>query len=234
MAEIIDEPTLRNRVHVFNDRAHAGVLLGNKLNEYNRDTSVYVLAIPAGGIPVAVKVVAELKVRWDLVLTRKLHVPWNREAGFGAVAWDGSSLLNEPLIASLRLTREEIERCIAEERAVITTRLKTFRGNRSFPDLTDKTVIIVDDGLASGFSMLTTIVALKKYTITELIVAVPTASSSAIGRIKSHVAKIVCLNIRSGLSFAVADAYRIWYDLDDQEVMAQLAVARLPPSDSDL
>lgn len=233
MAEIIDEPTLRNRVHVFNDRAHAGVLLGNKLNEYNRDTSVYVLAIPAGGIPVAVKVVAKLKVRWDLVLTRKLHVPWNREAGFGAVAWDGSTLLNEPLIASLRLTSEEIEQCIAEERAVITARLKTFRGNRPFPDLTDKTVIIVDDGLASGFSMLTTIVALKKHTITELIVAVPTAPSSAIGRIKPHVAKIVCLNIRSGLSFAVADAYRIWYDLDDREVLAQLAVARVPPSDSD-
>lgn len=230
MAKIIDEPTLRNQIRVFNDRVHAGILLGIKLKEYHHDPNVYVLAIPAGGVPVAIQVTAKLEVPWDLVLTRKLHVPWNREAGFGAVAWDGSILVNEPLTTSLRLTRNEIRQCIAEERTVITARLKAFRGQRPFPDLTEKTVIIVDDGLASGFSMLTTIIALKKHAITELVVAVPTAPSSAIERIQSHVTKIVCLNIRSGLSFAVADAYRIWYDLNDREVLEQLTLAGLPPS----
>jgi predicted phosphoribosyltransferase len=193
---------------------------------------MYVLAIPAGGVPVAAQVAAKLKVPWDLVLTRKLHVPWNREAGFGAVAWDGSLLLNEPLAASLRLTGDEINQCIAEERAVIAARSQAFRGSRPFPDLTEKTVIVVDDGVASGFSMLTTILALKKHTIAELIVAVPTAPRSAIERIQPHVTKIVCLNIRSGFSFAVADAYRIWYDLSDREVRALLIDAGLSPSDA--
>jgi predicted phosphoribosyltransferase len=231
MARIIDEPTLRNQTRVFNDRMHAGILLGDKLNEYHRGQNVYVLAIPAGGVPVAIQVAAKLGVQWDLVLTRKLHVPWNREAGFGAVAWDGSILINESLTASLRLTRNEIRQCIAEERAVITARLTAFRGKRPFPDLTEKTVIIVDDGVASGFSMLTTIVALKKQAITELVVAIPTAPSSAIERIRPHVTKIVCLNIRSGLSFAVADAYRIWYDLTDRDVLELLTSAGLLPSD---
>ncbi|MCW4036692.1 MAG: phosphoribosyltransferase family protein [Candidatus Bathyarchaeota archaeon] len=219
MAEIIDEPGLRNRLYVFEDRFQAGELLVGKLEEYRGDEDAYVLAIPAGGVQVAVKVAKGLGVPLDVVVTRKLHIPWNREAGFGAVSWDGLIFLNERLVAALRLTREEIDRCVAEERQAIDRRLVAFRGDRPFPDLKDKTAIVVDDGLASGFSMMTTLRALRRKGVREAVVAVPTAPVSALNLVKPHASRIICLNIRSGPIFAVADAYKVWYDLTDGEVV---------------
>ncbi len=219
MAEIIDEPGLRNRLYVFEDRFQAGELLVGKLEEYRGDEDAYVLAIPAGGVQVAVKVAEGLGVPLDVVVTRKLHIPWNREAGFGAVSWDGLMFLNEPLVAALHLTKEEIESCVAEEREAIDRRLRVFRGNRPFPDLKDKTAVVVDDGLASGFSMMTTLRALRRIGVREAVVAVPTAPVSAINLVRPYANRIVCLNIRSGPIFAVADAYKVWYDLTDGEVV---------------
>jgi predicted phosphoribosyltransferase len=163
----------------------------------------------------------------DLAVTRKLHVPWNREVGFGAISWDGTMFLNEPLIASLGLTREDIDRCVVEEKEVIRRRLQKFRGDKPFPDLKDKTTIIVDDGLASGFSMLTTLKTIEQMGVKEAIVAVPTAPISAINLVRSHADKVVCLNIRSGPMFAVADAYKKWYDLEDEDVIDILRLTKL-------
>ena len=198
MAEVVDEPVFRNRIQVFNDRLHAGEILAEKLEDYRGKKDAYVLAIPAGGVQVASVVAKKLKIPLDLVVTRKIHVPWNKEAGFGAISWDGLVFLNEPLVASLGLTKEDIDRCVAEEREIIMRRLKMFRGDRPFPDLKDKIAIIVDDGLASGFSMLTTVKAIERIGVKEIVVAVPTAPISAIKLIRAHADKIVCLNIRSG------------------------------------
>jgi predicted phosphoribosyltransferase len=219
MAEIVDEPIFRNKVHVFDDRFHAGELLAKKLMEYKGKKNAHVLAIPAGGVQVAFIVSKRLKIPVDLAITRKLHVPWNREAGFGAVSWSGTMFLNEPLIASLGLTGDDIDLCVAEEKEVIRRRMKKFRGDKPFPDLKDKTVIIVDDGLASGFSMLTTLKTIEQMEVKEKIVAVPTAPISAIDLIRSYADKVFCLNIRSGPVFAVADAYKEWYDLEDEDVI---------------
>lgn len=222
MAKIIDEPLFRNRMQVFEDRRHAGKLLANMLRDWAGDPETFLLAIPAGGVPVTVVVAQRLQLPFDLVLTRKLHVPWNPEAGFGAVSWNGVLRLNEPLVARLGLTRQDIEDIVAKEQAVITRRLNTFRGARPFPPLQEKRVIIIDDGLASGFSMLTTIHALRRMKVKELTVAVPTAPTSAIQLIQPHVQSLVCLNIRSGYSFAVAHAYKAWHDLTDADVIALL------------
>ena len=219
MAEITDEPGLRNRIYVFDDRYQAGKMLVGKLELYRNDDDAYVLAIPAGGVQVAVKVAEGLGIPLDIVVTRKLHIPWNREAGFGAVSWDGPIFLNEPLVASLHLTKEEIDRCVAEEKEAIDRRLSIFRGDRPFPDLRDKTTIVVDDGLASGFSMMTTLRALRRRDVREAVVAVPTAPVSAINLVRPYADRIICLNIRSGPIFAVADAYKAWYDLTDGEVV---------------
>ena len=227
MAEIVDEPSLRDRVHVFDDRLHAGELLAEKLEEYRGREGAYVLAIPAGGVQVAFVVAKRLNIPLDVVVIRKIHVPWNREAGFGAVSWDGIILLNEPLVAALGLTKEDIDRCVAEEKEIIRMRLKKFRGGRPFPDLREKTAIIVDDGLASGFSMLTTVKAIERRKPREMVVAIPTAPISAIQLIRPHVDKVVCLNIRSGPFFAVADAYKLWYDLEDEDVIEVLNQAGL-------
>ena len=107
----------------------------------------------------------------------------------------------------------------AEESVAINRRLKVFRCDKPFPDLREKTVIVVDDGLASGFSMMTTLRALRRRDVRKAVVAVPTAPMSAINLVRPHADRIVCLNIRSGPIFAVADAYKVWYDLSDGEVI---------------
>ena len=227
MAEVVDEPTFRKRIRIFEDRLHAGKLLAEKLEDYGDKKGAYVLAIPAGGVQVAFVVARKLKIPLDLVITRKIHVPWNKEAGFGAVSWDGIVFLNEPLVASLGLTNKDIARCVAEEKEIIMRRLKVFRGDRPFPDLKNKTAIIVDDGLASGFSMLATVKAIERKHAEEIVIAVPTAPISAIELVRPHADKVVCLNIRSGPFFAVADAYKVWYDLEDEDVMDILKLAGL-------
>jgi predicted phosphoribosyltransferase len=226
MAEVLDEPSLRNRVRVFRDRFHAGEALVERIESLGYMEDAYLLAIPAGGVQVACIIAERLELPLDLVVTRKLHVPWNREAGFGAVSWDGLMFLNERLVAALGLTEETIRLCVEDERAAIERRLRKFRGDRPFPDLEGKTAIIVDDGLASGFSMMTTLRALARREPGELVVAVPTAPRSAIELVKPHADLILCLNIRTGPFFAVADAYEVWYDLEDEDVVKLLEGSR--------
>lgn len=204
---------------MFDDRFHAGKLLSQKLKQYANRDDTWILAIPAGGVQVAVVVTETLNLPMDLAITRKIHIPWNKEAGFGAISWNGLVLLNEALVTSLGLSDEDVSRCLAEEREIIRQRIERFRGNRPFPELDNKNIIIIDDGLASGFSMLATIKTVRQNKIKELIVAVPTAPTSAINLLRSQVDKIVCLNIRSVTYFAVADAYKNWYDLNDKDVM---------------
>lgn len=225
-SKIIDEPSLRNRMYVFEDRLHAGELLAKKLSEY-KGTNAYVLGILAGGVPVGYMVAKRLDLAFDIAITRKIHIPWNKEAGFGAITWNGTTLLNQPLADTLRLSKEEIDQCIAEEMEAIKKRQRMFRSDSSFPDIKGKTVILIDDGLASGFTMLATIKSIKQREPKELIVATPTASLDAIERIKPYADKIICLNIRTGPIFAVADAYKLWYDLEDEEVMDILKKAGL-------
>jgi predicted phosphoribosyltransferase len=226
MAEVLDEPSLRNRVRVFRDRLHAGEALAERLESLGYTEDAYLLAIPAGGMQVACIIAERLGLPLDLVVTRKLHVPWNREAGFGAVSWDGLMFLNERLVAALGLTDEAIRLVVEEERAAIERRLRKFRGEKPFPDLEGKTALVVDDGLASGFSMMTTLRALSNKEPGELVVAVPTAPRSAIELVRPHADLILCLNIRTGPFFAVADAYEVWYDLEDEDVVELLEGCR--------
>ena len=218
VVEIVENSELRDKVHIFNDRSHAGEMLATLLKEYEDKKDSIILAIPAGGVPVAVQISKILNIQWDLAVTRKLHIPWNREAGFGALSWDGNIILNKSLVDSLGLTSDEIDRCVNEEKRVIQNRLRKFRGSVPFPDLNGKVVIVVDDGLASGFSMLITVKTLRDKA-RKVVVAVPTAPVNAIELISAYVDKVVCLNIRSGSFFAVADAYKMWYDLTDRDVM---------------
>ena len=223
--ELIEEPRLRNKTLVFEDRSHAGTVLAEKLKDY-AGTNAVILAIPAGGVPVAAVLAKRLQVPFDVLVVSKIHIPWNREAGFGALSWDGTILFNEPLLALLELTQEEIAQCIAAEQEEIERRLKLFRGDAPFPDVAGKSAIIVDDGIASGFTMLVALASLRTKGPKELIVAVPTASLSVIQTIRKEADMIVCLNIREGRTFAVADAYRKWYDLRNEDVVAILKESR--------
>ena len=221
MSTLTEDRSLRNRTHVFEDRKDAGIRLAGYLSGY-RGTDGMVLAIPSGGVPVAAEIAEALGLPLDLVIVRKVQIPYNPEAGFGAVGPQGEVSLNEDLVSRLGLTRKEIEQQIQKTREIINVRNERFREGLPFPDLRDRVVILVDDGLASGFTMLSAVRFIRDHGPEKIIVAVPTAPERTIDLILPHVDELVCLNIRSGLMFAVAEAYENWYDLDDDEVISIL------------
>jgi putative phosphoribosyl transferase len=212
-----DLPKLRNRVHVFRDRQEAGEVLASMLERY-RDSDALVLAVPAGGVAVGGVIAQGLNLAFDVAIVSKITLPWNTETGYGAVAFDGTVLLNHEFLSRLRLSHQDIEEGIARTKEKVSRRMDKFRGDRPFPDLR-RPVILVDDGIASGFTLLTAVEALKKAGCREIILAVPTAHEESLTRILEQVDMIYCPNMRSGWSFAVADAYEHWRDLEEQEVI---------------
>lgn len=218
IAEIIEEPSLRDKVHVFRDRLDAGERLGRKLVKYRGEDGL-ALAIPSGGIPIGLTIARHLELPFDLVISRKIPIPGNPEAGFGALSFEGSLFLNKPLVSELHLTQEEIQDLSAPVLEEIHRRNEVFRGGRPFPDLRGKIIILVDDGLASGYTMMASINFVKKRKPSRIVVAIPTAPESSVQLISASVDEILCLNIRRGFYFAVADAYHEWHDLSEGEVM---------------
>lgn len=224
--KIFDLPKLRNRVRVFRDRAAAGKVLASMLEPYRGGPAV-VTGIPAGGMAVAVEIARALALPLDLAVVSKITLPWNTESGYGAVAFDGTVLLNEGLLSRLNLSEEEIQKGINNTKQKVFRRVNLFRGNQPSPDFS-RPVILVDDGLASGITLRTAIKALRRAQAKEVILAIPTAHLESIQTIQEEVEAIYCPNIRSGYSFAVADAYERWNDLDEQEVLGLLQEFKNP------
>jgi putative phosphoribosyl transferase len=214
---VIDLPELRNRGEVFRDRAHAGAVLAGMLDPL-RGKKALILAIPAGGVPVAAEAAARLGLPLDLAVVSKITLPWNAESGYGAVAFDGTVRLNRELIAALGLRPEVIDRGVARTREKVARRVRELRGAGVMPDLRRRAAVLIDDGLASGFTMLTAIEALRHLAPDKLIVAVPTGHYEAVARVAATVDSLYCPNIRQGYSFAVADAYERWTDVEEAAV----------------
>ena len=208
---------LRGLAGVFRDRAHAGQLLATMLAAY-RDTDTLLLAIPAGGVPVAAEIARRLRLPLDVAVVSKLTPPWNTETGYGAVAFDGTVHVNEEYVAHFGLSDRDIRAGVRRAKAKVQRRLKRFRGDAPFPGLRDRPVIVVDDGLASGATLRVALSALRRQGTDRLIVAVPTGHSQSLDLIASEIEALYCANIRSGFSFAVADAYAQWYDVSEDEV----------------
>ena len=222
MGEIVDDPLLRERTRIFSGRHDAGRKLGAFLLSLPSITQPLVLAIPAGGVPVGKEIAMALGASLSLAIVRKVRIPGTTESGFGAVAWDGTVLINERLRQVLGLTEDQVGRAVEETRENVTERIARFCRGKEMPPVRGKTVILTDDGLASGFTMLAAIRSVRALGPGNLVVAVPTASLSSAEMVSREVDQLVCLNIRSGRSFAVADAYEEWYDLEDREVLAEL------------
>lgn len=218
MGQLIEDQTLRDKVYVFKDRTAAGRLLAERLSAY-QGQEVRLFAIPAGGVPVAKEIARALKVPLDLVVVRKIQLPWTTEAGFGALNPSGEAVVNEELLQRLQMTLEEMEAQVQKTQASLEEREKRLRGNRPYPELGGSTTIIVDDGLASGYTMRAAVNFLKDQGAGKIVVAVPTASGHTVKDMLPLVDELVCLNIRDGWSFAVAEAYEDWYDLTEKEVL---------------
>jgi len=219
---IFELSKFRDQVHVFRDRVSAGKVLADMLKEF-RNRNAIVIAIPAGGVAVGAAIAKELNLPLDVAVVSKITLPWNSEAGYGAVAFDGTVKLNQEFLSHLNLNGKEIQQGIEKTTQKVNRRLKMLRGDRPLPNFTQNTIILVDDGLASGFTLLVAIEALGKAGCQHVILAVPTAHQESIRRIAGKVEAIYCPNLRGGLTFAVADAYEHWRDLDEEEVKKILA-----------
>jgi putative phosphoribosyl transferase len=214
---IIELPELRNRIRVYQDRSAAGEVLAGMLEAYRKSVAL-VLAVPAGGVAVGSVIAKELSLSLDLAVVSKITLPWNPEVGYGAVAFDGTVILNQEFLSRLNLSQQEIQQGIRNTEQKVTRRMKIFRGDRPLPDF-GKPIILVDDGLASGFTLLTALKALRKSGCQQITLAVPTGHEKSLERIAGEVERVYCPNLRSGPSFAVADAYEQWSDLDEEGVI---------------
>jgi putative phosphoribosyl transferase len=160
---------------LFRDRTEAGQLLAEKLREYANCSDVVVLALPRGGVPIGFEIARALKAPLDVFVVRKLGVPGHEELAMGAIASGGVPLLNQDVIRALGISRELVDRVAERERRELRRREREYRNGRASVDIRDRTVILVDDGLATGSSMRVAAIALKKKDPAEIIVAVPVA-----------------------------------------------------------
>jgi putative phosphoribosyl transferase len=222
MGNLIEEPALRDRIHVFFDRTSAGQQLASHLSGY-RGCEVHLFAIPAGGVPVGVEIARSLSIPLDLLIVRKIQFPWTTEAGFGALDPAGQVILNDDWLRRMPLSPEEIEAQINKTAAVIRQREERLRAGKPYARLDGRPAMVVDDGLASGYTMRAALQFLKARGAERLIVAVPTASERTVWELLPLVDELYCLNVRGGFSFAVADAYENWYDLTEEEILTILS-----------
>jgi predicted phosphoribosyltransferase len=222
MGKLLEDPALRDRIHVFLDRSHAGRLLAERLFLY-KGQEARLFAIPAGGVPVAAEIARRLEIPLDLVIVRKIQLPWTTEAGFGALNPAGEAIFNQELLRRVPLTPQEMETQVQKTAAALKQREDRLRGGKPYPQLGKEPVIIVDDGLASGYTMRAAIQFLKGRGAGLATVAVPTGSARTVEELLPLVDELVCLNVRGGFTFAVADAYENWYDLEEEEVLEIMA-----------
>jgi putative phosphoribosyl transferase len=215
---------------MFKDRDDAGRMLGEALRARpwaREDGRPVVLAIPRGGVPVGYHVARALDAGLDLVVPRKIPIPWEPEAGFGAVTSDGTVTLNEPLVSRLRLSRDDVRRLAAETVEEVRRREAAFRGDAAPPAVHDRPVVVVDDGIASGFTMVAALRMLRARGVATVAVGAPCAPEGSVRRVSEHADDVVVLEVdRDGWSFSVASHYERWWDLDDEEVHAYLERAR--------
>lgn len=177
---------------LFEDRTAAGKVLADKLATYANRLDVIVLALPRGGVPVASEVAKALNVPLDVFLVRKLGVPGQEELAMGAIASGEVRVLNEEVVYALHLSKEVIDRVANEEQQELERREWVYRDNRPAPSVRDRTVILVDDGLATGATMRAAILSLRQQQPAKLVVAVPVSSPETCSDLATEVDEITC------------------------------------------
>jgi len=212
---------VRDTAECFRDRADAGILLAKKLAHYAGDPNVVVLGLPRGGVPVAYEVSRALGAPLDTFEVRKLGVPGHEELAMGAIGSGGVCYLNHRMIEQLEIAPERIDAVIASERRELERRERLYRDSRPRPALAGKIVILVDDGIATGASMLAAIGALRRRQPARVVVAVPVAASESLDDLRPQVDELVCGVVPEPF-YAVGLAYRDFDQVSDDDVRALL------------
>jgi len=208
----------------FRDRAEAGRLLGAELASRNPQKDSIILALPRGGVPVGFEVARALAAPLDVVVVRKLGVPWQPELAMGAIASGGVRILDEKLIRQKGIPPEEIETVAAREVEEVERRELLYRGNRPPLELRNRPVVLVDDGLATGSSMLAAVKCVKSLQPSNVTVAVPVASRQACTLIRDEAGDCVCLATPTPFN-AVGEWYQNFRQTSDTEVRELLRQA---------
>jgi putative phosphoribosyl transferase len=205
----------------FINRSDAGLRLARKLMKYADDENLLVLALPRGGVPVAAEIARSLHAELDVLAVRKLGVPWHRELAAGAIASGGAIILNEDVLQASGVDEAALQPIIEAERKELTRREIIFRGERPPIQVTNRHVIVVDDGLATGATMEAALTALRSLKPGRVTVAVPVAAPDSLSRIRKLADEIVCLLLPDNL-FAVGQWYDDFRQVEDEEVQRLL------------
>ncbi len=211
---------------IFKNREEAGKLLAKTLKDY-KERDVVVLAIPRGGVVVGYYIAEELGCPLDVIIPRKLGAPLQPELAIGAVAENGTTVLNEDLIYSMGIPQQYIQRKIREEVAEIRRRMSLYRSGREAITVKDKIVILVDDGLATGATMKAAIKYVKKLGPKAIVVAVPVAPPDVVRNLGQEVDKVICLSTPEPF-FAIGQFYEEFEQVEDEEVIRLLSARREP------
>jgi putative phosphoribosyl transferase len=216
---------------LFRDRTEAGQVLASRLVTYANRPGVLVLALPRGGVPVAFEVAQALNAPLDVFLVRKLGVPGREELAMGAIASGGVRVLNEDVVQALGISPEVIEAVAATELQELMRRERLYRGNRPVPEVRGRTIILVDDGLATGSTMRAAVAALRRRGPFRIIVAVPVGSAETCTEFRGEADEIVCARTPEPF-YAVGQWYEDFTQTTDEEVRDILHRAALEHASS--
>ncbi|MGH9601844.1 MAG: phosphoribosyltransferase [Terriglobales bacterium] len=210
---------------LFYDRADAGRYLAAELTSYAGRDDVVVLALPRGGVPVAYEVARALNAPLDVFLVRKLGVPGDEEFAMGAIASVGAPQMNQWVVDALQIPASTVEAIAARERQELLRRERIYRGDRPFANVRGKTAILVDDGIATGFTMRAAIVALREQQAARIVVAVPVASATICHELRLEADEVVCVVEPRGF-LSIGQWYRDFAQVGDEKALALLERAK--------
>lgn len=210
---------------LFKDRSDAGKQLVAPLSKYKDRKDVIVLGLARGGMVTAYEVASGLNVPLNVIVVRKIGAPGNEELALGAIAEHGEGIFNEELIGVLGVSQAYLKKEIERQKKILKERLERYRGNAPAPNLKDKTVIIVDDGIATGASMRVAVKSVRDAAAKKIVLAVPVAAPDSLRKLQKDVDEVVCLS--SPMFFeAVGGFYRAFEQTSDEEVIQFLILAR--------
>jgi len=209
---------------LFNDRTDAGQQLAKTLDQYADTENIVVLALPRGGLPVAYEVAKTLQAPLDVMVVRKLGVPGHKELAMGAIASGGIQVINEDIVTQLHISQQAIDEVNEQESLELERREYLYRGDKASCEIRNKTIILVDDGIATGATMHAAIAAIKQQQPAQLVVAVPTSALDTYNTISEEVDKVVCLSTPEPY-IAVGCWYRNFSQTSDEEVSLLLRKA---------
>lgn len=210
---------------IFENRIGAGRKLAKKLLKYKASKPL-ILAIPRGGVITALPVCKELEAEFDLMIVRKLPIPWNPEAGFGAVAMDGTVYFNPEVYPLLNLPEAVVEEVVRAAKLEVERRNQVYRQGKPYPAVEGRVVILVDDGIATGYTVLAAVRSLHARRPSKLVVTAPIAQAHAAELVEREVDELICLHLSYDPIFAVASFYKDFPELSDAQVLKALQKAR--------